>query len=305
VAVFELAYRRLPEPAARVFRLLPAHPGLDVSVATVEVLADRPASEVRRALAALAQMYLVEAAPGGTGRWWMHDLVRLYARHLSDAHVQADGREQVLDRLLGYYLSMTEAADDQVRGRPDLSDPAAFTSPDEALAWLDTERPSLIAAVGMAADTGRDQAAASLPLFLAQYLARRQLFDDLLTITTIGLSAARRLGDRDLEGSALTNLGLAQQELRRPIGAGGSAGTMPRARAGRPAGSGPGRSGGAAPRSRAAGPGARHPWTPRAGPAASGSRASACEQAGKGEDHSAMIPARKTAQGQASPGQIE
>src|ERR1039457_1675018 len=156
-AVFELAYRRLPEPAARVFRLLPAHPGLDVSVATVEVLADRPASEVRRALAALAQMYLVEAAPGGTGRWWMHDLVRLYARHLPDAHVQADGREQVLNRLLGYYLSMTEAADDQVRGRPDLSDPAAFTSPDEALAWLDTERPTLIAAVGMAADTGRDR----------------------------------------------------------------------------------------------------------------------------------------------------
>src|ERR1019366_1674924 len=216
VAVFELAYRRLPEPAARVFRLLPAHPGPDVSVATVEVLADRPASTVRRALAALAQMYLVEAAPGGTGRWWMHDLVRLYARHLSDAHAQADGREQALDRLLGYYLSMTGAADDEVRGRSDLSDPAAFTSLDEALTWLDAERPSLIAAVKMAAETGRDQAAAGLPLFLAQYLARRQLFDDLLTITTIGLSAARRLGDRDLEGSALTNLGLARQELHRP-----------------------------------------------------------------------------------------
>jgi hypothetical protein len=49
--------------------------------------------------------------------------------------------------------------------------------------------------------------------------------------------------------------------------------TVPRATAGRPAGSGPGRSGGAAPRSRAGVPGARHPWTPHAGPAPSCSRA--------------------------------
>src|ERR1017187_5630422 len=48
---------------------------------------------------------------------------------------------------------------------------------------------------------------------------------------------------------------------------------MPPATAGRPAGSGPGRSGGAAPRSRAGAPGARHPWTPHAGPAPSCSRA--------------------------------
>jgi tetratricopeptide (TPR) repeat protein len=216
VAVFELAYRGLPELAARVFRLLPVHPGKDVSVATVEMLADAEASEVRRALTALAQMHLVEAAPGSTGLWRMHDLVRLYARHLSDARAQACERERALDRLVSYYLSMSQAADDQVRGRTDVSDPAAFTSLDEALTWLDAERPGLIAAVETAADTGRDQAAASLPLSLAQYLARRHLFDDLLTITTVGLSAARRLGDRDLEGSALTNLGLALEKLRRP-----------------------------------------------------------------------------------------
>ena len=53
----------------------------------------------------------------------------------------------------------------------------------------------------------------------------------------------------------------------------GSSVTVLRATAGRPAGSGPGRSGGAAPRSRAGPPGARHPWTPHAGPAPSGSRA--------------------------------
>jgi hypothetical protein len=112
---------------------------------------------------------------------------------------------------------MTEAADDQLRWQPDpLVDPAAFASRDDALAWLDAERPCLIATVEMAADLERDHIAASLSLRLAQYLALRRLFDDLLAITTIGLCAARRLGNRDLEGSALTNLGLAQQELGRP-----------------------------------------------------------------------------------------
>ena len=58
-----------------------------------------------------------------------------------------------------------------------------------------------------------------------------------------------------------------------PIAAWGSAGTAPKATAGRPAGSGPGRSGGAAPCSRGAPPGVQHPWTPHAGPAPSDSRA--------------------------------
>ena len=42
--------------------------------------------------------------------------------------------------------------------------PAEFTGREDALAWLDAERPSLIAAVTMAAGTGRDQIALRLPL---------------------------------------------------------------------------------------------------------------------------------------------
>jgi hypothetical protein len=60
----------------------------------------------------------------------------------------------------------------------------------------------------------------------------------------------------------------------------GPAGTVPRATAGHPAGSAPGRSGGARPRSRAAASGVRHPWTPHPGPAPSGSSADSA-QAGR------------------------
>ena len=84
-AALELSYRRLAAASARVFRLLSVNPGPDVSTAAAAVLTDLPVSSVRRLLAGLARAYLVEAVPGGGGRWRMHDLVRLYAQQLFDA----------------------------------------------------------------------------------------------------------------------------------------------------------------------------------------------------------------------------
>jgi hypothetical protein len=41
---------------------------------------------------------MAETAPGSTGRWQMHDLVRLYAARLGEQHAEGDGREQARDR---------------------------------------------------------------------------------------------------------------------------------------------------------------------------------------------------------------
>jgi hypothetical protein len=92
--------------------------------------------------------------------------------------------------------------------------PERFTSRAAALGWLDGERASLVAPA-MAAATGRDQAAARLPLALAEYLPSRRRFGDLLAVTTVSLSAARRLGDRRREGATLGYLGSALAEVRR------------------------------------------------------------------------------------------
>jgi tetratricopeptide (TPR) repeat protein len=212
---FELSYRRLDETAARMFRLLPVNPGPDVSTAAAVVLADLPVSQVRGVLAGLVRAHLAEASPGAGGRWRMHDLLRLYAQQLSDVQADADGREQARDRLLGYYLSTARAADDHLRPLPGIAVPGEFTDRDGALAWLDAERASLVAAIAMAADTGRDQAATGLPSLLGEYFAWRRRFDDWLATTIISLDAARRLGDRTGEGSALNNLGIALQRARR------------------------------------------------------------------------------------------
>jgi tetratricopeptide (TPR) repeat protein len=214
-AAFGLSYRRLDETAAQVFRLLPVNPGPDVSTAAAAALADRPMGEIRRLIGRLAKAHLVEAAPGAAGRWQMHDLLRLYARQLSDTHAEADGQEQARDRLLDYYLDTAKAAGVHLGALPRMHVPAEFSGRDSALAWLDAERPNLIAAVTMAASTGHDEIAVSLSLRLASYLTWRRRFDDLVFVSVIGRDAARRLGVRSSEAAALGNLGTALKDVRR------------------------------------------------------------------------------------------
>jgi tetratricopeptide (TPR) repeat protein len=214
-AAFELSYRRLDDASARVFRLLPVNPGPDISTTAAAALACLPVGEVRGVLAGLARAHLVEAAPGASGHWRMHDLVRLYAHRLSGEHAEADGREQSRDRLLSYYLTMAEAADAHMQALPGMTVPEEFTSRQSALDWLDAERASLVAGVRMAADTGREQAALRLPLALAQYLNWRRRFGDWTTTLEISVEAARRLGDRHREGVALKSLGEALRQMRR------------------------------------------------------------------------------------------
>ena len=107
-------------------------------------------------------------------------------------HADADGREQARDRMLDYYLRTAGAADEHLRALPGMAVPDDFTGRDAALAWLDAERPSLVAAVSMAAATGRDQVALYLPTRWSRYFVWRRRFDDWLATTTIGLKLPAR-----------------------------------------------------------------------------------------------------------------
>ena len=214
-AAFELSFQRLDGTSARVFRLLPVNPGPDASTAAAAVLADLPVSQARTVLAGLARAHLAEAAPGASGRWRLHDLLRLYAQRLSDQNAQADGREQAIERLLVYWLDMAEAASAHLRRAHDTKEAGGFVDRDDALAWLDGEQANLMSAVRMAATSGRDQAAMRLAFRLAEYFSWRRRFDDCLAVTAMGLGAAQRLGDRNNEAVALNNLGAALREARR------------------------------------------------------------------------------------------
>jgi tetratricopeptide (TPR) repeat protein len=214
-AAFDLSYRLLDETAARLFRLLAADSGPEVSTAAAAALAGSSERETRKVLGHLAKAHLVEPAAGARSRWRMHDLLRLYARQLSDTYAETDKREQAYDRLLDFYLKTAQAADAHLRALTGTAVPADFTGRENALAWLDAERPNLITAVTLASRTGRDQFALKLPLTLREYLQWRRRFDDWLTILAISRDTAHRLGDRPNEAAALTSLGAALVWVRR------------------------------------------------------------------------------------------
>lgn len=216
-AAFELSYRQLGVSAARMFRLMAVHPGLDLSAAVAAVLAGEPVGRARRVISQLVRAHLVELAAEAVGGRWrrMHDLLRLYARQLSDPDAEPGERDQARDRLLGYYLRQAGAADEHLRALAGTPVPPEFTGREDALAWLDAERPSLIAAITMAAGTGRFEAAMRLPLSLHEYLGWRRRFDDSLTILAISRDAAQRLNNRSEEAIALTDLGTALRQVRR------------------------------------------------------------------------------------------
>jgi tetratricopeptide (TPR) repeat protein len=211
----DVAYGRLPTDAARVLRLLPVHPGPDASAATVAALANLPVSDSREALTCLVRAGLAEVVAGSGERWRITGSVRPLVQRLSRAFARSGESEDARNRLLDYLLTTTEAAGDRLRGRPPIPVVEEFTARADALAWLDAERVTLLAAVQMAVDTGRNQAAMALPLLMADYLGFREQFHDLLAMTMISLDIARRLGDRAVEGDALTDLGLALYGLQR------------------------------------------------------------------------------------------
>ena len=209
------AYRRLEEAPALMFCLLPVIPGPDASTSAAAALAGISEAQAQMALEQLVRAHLVEATPGITGRWRLHDLLRLAAEWLSDARTATDQRERARDRLLDHYLTMAEAADAILRAQPGTAMPGQFASQADAFAWLEEEFTAITAAVSMAANTGRDQVAWRLPLALAEYFRRRPRFDDWLPSVAISIDSARRLGDRHGEGVALDSMGLALSAVNR------------------------------------------------------------------------------------------
>jgi tetratricopeptide (TPR) repeat protein len=226
-AAFDLSYRRLDDLQAGVFRLMSIAPGPDISAVEAAALADLPVPAARRVLAGLAKAHLAEATAASVApapRWRMHDLVRAYARRLSDEHATADGREAGLDRLFGYYLVTATQADRYLRGQqgtmmyawslPTTVEPE-FSDRDGALTWLDAERASLVAAVSVALASGRDPVVLNLPGVLTTYLYWHRHFDDFLNTMSAAYEVAQRLGEVDYEAMALTSLSPVLREVGR------------------------------------------------------------------------------------------
>ncbi len=218
-AVFSWSYRHLDAGAGRAFRLLGLDPGPHFDRYAVAALAEDTVERADRLLEQLARAHLTQ--PAGPGRYSMHDLLHAYARGLTAARDSEEERRAALGRLFDYYLDAAAAAMDTIfpaerHRRPRLHRSATLipplADPDLALAWLDAQRPCMVAAVMHAAAEGWPGHASRLAATLFRYFDNGGHFSEAITIHTHALLASGHTGDRAAEATALVNI--ASADLR-------------------------------------------------------------------------------------------
>jgi DNA-binding SARP family transcriptional activator/Tfp pilus assembly protein PilF len=215
-SVFSWSCKSLDTATARVFRLAGLHPGPDFSSDATAALADVTVELATRMLDRLAHAHLIQTpAPG---RYGLHDLLRAYARELVTAEDGDDEQRQALTRLFDHHLHTAARAMDTIlpgerSRRPRVTGPTilgpSFPDPAAARAWLDSERPSLVAIVAYAARHGWHGHAMRMAATLPRYLDYGGHYREGTIVYDHARYAARQAGDRAAEAQALKNLALA------------------------------------------------------------------------------------------------
>lgn len=199
--VLSWSFDRLSPAAARVFRLLGRNPaGPDFGTLGVASLAALSPAQARRTLAELTRANLLTERR--TGRYACPDLLRAYAEELAAQGDPATGLAALI-RVLDHYLSTAVRVDRMLnphRDEPLALDPVAegvveveITDRDQARAWLDAERPVLVAAVLSAEANGLDRHAARLAIVIGHDLEVAGHWHESTMVLERGLRAAQRL----------------------------------------------------------------------------------------------------------------
>lgn len=204
-AVFDSAYQTLGEPAASVFRLLGLHPGATFCTQLAAAMAGMSRGRARRAVDELGAAHLITEID--SGRYRFHDLIRLYAAECARIDETPESRAEAADRLLDWYLAVVAAGNRTLDPTRDLLVPDVVeedlpfpADPGAVLTFLDRELSNLVPVVGHAADSENPLAACQLSYLLASFFDRRAHWWDRVTVCERGVAAARRLGDRSVEG---------------------------------------------------------------------------------------------------------
>jgi len=221
-SVFSWSYHRLPAPTARAFRLLSLHPSGDYDRYAAAALTGMTLAAADQALSALARAYLIQIS--GSGRCGTHDLLLAYGRELTAEHDSEAERGAARDRLFTYCAATAAAAMDILmpaeRDRRPAAPPhtgpvPALSSAPLARAWLDTERPGLLALHAECAQAGRPDRVVTLGGIIWRYLEMSGHLSDEVTIVRRLRRAGQELGDTAVEGLALLLLGAVDQRQGR------------------------------------------------------------------------------------------
>lgn len=202
-AAFHSAYVALDEPARRLLRRFAV---LDLDRAPPwlpAVLLDDEAGAAN-AVTGLVEANLVEVTgPDELGqvRYHLHDLVRAFARERAAREEGPRERPEVLRRVFGTWLTLTEQARvalSQEGGAVIVADLPRSPAPTgehlhDPKRWFGAERAALLAGIEQAAATpGLEDYSWALAWHCDYYLFVDARVDDLTRVTEIGLAAAER-----------------------------------------------------------------------------------------------------------------
>ncbi|MGN9837113.1 BTAD domain-containing putative transcriptional regulator [Nonomuraea sp. H19] len=211
---FEVGYGTLTSNAKAAFRAFGVLEVPEVGVELTAALTDVDQTTAEAALDELTEARLLE--PAGDGRFRMHDLLRLFAAELAAAHDAPKERTEAVGRALDWYLDrgrqlqgllqphLVSAGGGARESGVDLRDPA------EAVRWLDTELPCLVAAAVQAAKGGPGGFVTELMALIKAIAMKSGYWRELETIARLAIEVARRDGDRAAEASTLSTLGLVE-----------------------------------------------------------------------------------------------
>jgi tetratricopeptide (TPR) repeat protein len=211
-AALALSYRALATDDRRVFRLLGLHLGPDITVDVATVLAGQDRKQTERSLGILAGGHLITRE--SRERYRFHDLLRRYAAELIAADDCAAERAAGAERLLSYFLHTANKADCVVfpfRPGVDLLPlapgvvPMDFTTDEAAMDWCVRERANINAVISFASRNHFDDYVPKLVNATGE-IFQRLGFSEATANLLCGVAAAKRLGNIEEEGNALTNL---------------------------------------------------------------------------------------------------
>jgi DNA-binding SARP family transcriptional activator/tetratricopeptide (TPR) repeat protein len=205
-AVFDLSYLNLSSGQQNLLRLLALIPGSDADrYAAAALTATDPATAAGLLEDLVDHNLLIQHV---AGRYQFHDLIRAYA---SDLVADGGDGDAAHGRLLDYYRHAAGQADALISRFPrpvsgSTASAPALNGPEDAWAWLRTERPNLLAALHHATATGRHDYALALTAGLATLLRTDGLWAQSTALHAAAAATARRLGRPLDQAHALLNL---------------------------------------------------------------------------------------------------
>ncbi|WP_194921096.1 AfsR/SARP family transcriptional regulator [Catenulispora rubra] len=213
-ASFEVSFRGLPagtrpdSSPALVFTLLGLVGGPDISVAAVAALAGVPLDDAEDALDVLLDAHLVDSVI--PGRYFMHDLLRDFARELAAPSVQQDAdhtsrRSSAITRLVHWYCHAASSAADHLAPRTNTWDLLSrlsaseavpeFADRDAAWQWFLVEITNIHAAVVSADSDLPGPEPWVLASQLVLFFAQSSRWAEAAETFTVALRSAQRDGD--------------------------------------------------------------------------------------------------------------